>query len=72
MHQHLAQTIMNARQIIRVSEISARQIVTTIKAVWQTNAVFEVHVDRFVIMTLPAEMVKFVKIDCAKSVAEMI
>lgn len=71
-HQHRAQRTTNAHQIIRAWEIFANQTVTTIKIVWLMNAAYEEHADRFVIATLLVEVAKFVKIDCVKSVAEMI
>lgn len=72
MHPHRAQRTMNVRRIIRALEIFANQTVTTTKTVWLMNAVYEEHVDRFVIVTLLVETDKFVKIDFVKSVAEMI
>lgn len=66
------QRIMNVRQIIHVSEIFVIRTVTAIKTVWQTSDVCEVLADRFVITTLHVEMIKSVKIDCVKLVAETI
>lgn len=72
MHQLHVQQTSNAHRIIHALQMFAKQIATMIKIVWPTNDVYEEHVDQFVILMLPAEMVKFAKIDCVKWDAVMI
>lgn len=72
MHQPRVQHTTSAHQIIRASEIFANRTVTMIKVVWLMNDAYVERVDRFVIRTLRAEMDRFVRIDCVKSVVAMI
>lgn len=72
MHQPHVQHTTSVHQIIHASEIYANRTVTMIKVVWLMNDAYVEHVDRFVTPTLRAEMDRFVKIDCVKSVVAMI
>lgn len=72
MPPHLAQIIMNVRQIIPATGIFVNWIVTVIKAVWPTNDVYEELVDQFATAIHHVEVDKYVKIVYVKVVAETI
>lgn len=72
MHQLHVQHTTNAHRIIHALQMFAKRIATMIKIVWPMNDVYVERVDQFVTPMLPAELVKFVRIDCVKWDAVMI